>query len=131
MEEKPLKKLHQAACQARTMSHSPYSGYAVGTALLLANDTIITGCNIENGAYTPSICGERVALFKARSESSESVVAILTVTENAAPSCGVCLQVISELAPNATLMYANQDLSILNTYQLSDLLHQPYQFTHE
>ena len=59
--------LMQLASEARKKSYSPYSQFSVGCALLAKDGSIFCGCNIENSTYTPTICAERVALFKANS----------------------------------------------------------------
>ena len=43
------KELVALAEQARERSYCPYSRFAVGAALLCADGTVFTGCNIENG----------------------------------------------------------------------------------
>ena len=43
--------LLEAAADARTRAYIPYSGFAVGAALLDAEGRIHPGCNIENAAY--------------------------------------------------------------------------------
>ena len=58
-------KLVQLAKEAMTHSYSPYSGYKVGAALLCSDGTVYTGCNIENASFTPTVCAERTAFFKA------------------------------------------------------------------
>ncbi len=90
------------ALKAREYSYSPYSGYAVGAALLTENGSIYTGCNIENAAYTPTICAERTAFFKAVSEGNlkfEKIAIVGSpkgeVSQYAFP-CGVCRQVMME-----------------------------------
>ena len=60
-------------------SYSPYSHFCVGAALLCADGTIYTGCNIENAAYGPSNCAERTAIFKAVSEGKKDFVAKLEI----------------------------------------------------
>ena len=67
-------------------SYSPYSHFCVGAALLCADGTIYTGCNIENAAYGPSNCAERTAIFKAVSEGKKDFV---TKTTNFEP-CASC-----------------------------------------
>lgn len=47
-------KLMELALQARESSYSPYSHFRVGAALLCADDSVYTGCNIENAAFTPA-----------------------------------------------------------------------------
>ena len=95
--------LIEAALKARLMSYSPYSHFQVGAALLTKDGRIYTGCNIENGAYSPGNCAERTAVFKAVSEGVRDFAAIAVVggpkgkplTEYCTP-CGVCRQVLSE-----------------------------------
>ena len=59
------KRLIDLALEARKRAYCPYSHFAVGAALLCQDGTIYTGCNIESSAYTPTICAERTAIFKA------------------------------------------------------------------
>ena len=59
------KALVQLAKEAMQKAYAPYSGYKVGAALLCADGTVYQGCNIENASFTPTICAERTAFFKA------------------------------------------------------------------
>ena len=101
--QKTIQELITAAIEARKKSYSPYSHYQVGAALLSGDGQIITGCNIENAAYTPTNCAERTAFFKAVSEGIRDFQAIAIVgspvgdelTQYAYP-CGVCRQVMME-----------------------------------
>lgn len=95
------------ALQAREHAYAPYSRFKVGAALLTASGRIYTGCNIENVAFSPSICAERTAIFKAVSEGERAFVAIAIVTQNGIPPCGVCRQVMMEFAPHITVVIAN------------------------
>ena len=117
--------LLKKAVQAREYSYSPYSHYKVGAALLTRSGKIYTGCNIENAGYTPSVCAERTAIFKAVSEGETDFVAIAVATSNGGAPCGVCRQVIREFSTNLTVIIGN----IEGEYQvltLADLL--PYSF---
>lgn len=99
--------LIDAAREARKMSYSPYSRFAVGAALLCGSGQVYTGCNIENGAFSPTCCAERVAFFKAISEGERDFKAIAIVggeaggEEKFCPPCGVCRQVMSEFVSAA------------------------------
>ncbi len=44
-------------------AYSPYSGFAVGAALLCADGTVYPGCNIECASSSPTNCAERTAFF--------------------------------------------------------------------
>ena len=99
MNENSLCKL---AIEAMERAYAPYSGYMVGAALLGVSGKVYLGCNIENASYTPTVCAERTAVFKAVSDG-ERQFSMLAVAGGKAgevagafPPCGVCRQVLSE-----------------------------------
>ena len=101
LSEMLIQSLIETAVKQLRFSYTPYSHFKVGAALLAADGTIYTGCNIENAAFTPTNCAERTAFFKAVSEGKRDFVKIAIVGgkkgEMTAPApCGVCLQVMSE-----------------------------------
>ena len=72
-------KLMNLAQKAMENSYSPYSDFRVGAALLCKDGSIYTGCNIENASFTPTVCAERVAFFKAlRKKKNEFCYIFLT-----------------------------------------------------
>lgn len=96
------KELIRAALEARKRAYTPYSHYKVGAALLTKDGKMYQGCNIENASYTPTICAERNAFFKAVFEGERQFVSIAIAggpeqgeADYAAP-CGVCRQVMRE-----------------------------------
>ena len=91
-----MKDLIKKAMEASENSYSPYSNYKVGAALLTKNGKIFTGANIENASYSPTVCAERVAIFKAISEGEKDFSAIAVYGKGLAYPCGVCRQVLSE-----------------------------------
>ena len=92
-------------------AYAPYSGYQVGAALLCADGSVYTGCNIENASYTPTVCAERTAIFKAVSDGKKDFTAIAVcggkdgVIQGFFPPCGVCRQVMSEFCGPDFLIY--------------------------
>ena len=102
MEKREYRELIRAALSARELSYSPYSNYRVGAALLTESGEVFTGCNIENAAYTPAVCAERTAFFKAVSEGCREFSAIAIAGSPAGEMsqlswpCGVCRQVMME-----------------------------------
>lgn len=93
------------ACAARQRSYSPYSGYAVGAALLSADGRVFQGCNIENASFGLTNCAERTAMFKAISEGATEFETIAIAAETSAPwPCGACRQVLNEFAPNIRIL---------------------------
>lgn len=93
------------AVSARERSYSPYSGYAVGAALLSADGRVFQGCNIENASFGLTNCAERTAMFKAISEGATEFTAIAISAETSAPwPCGACRQVLNEFAPDIRVL---------------------------
>ena len=68
-----------SAIAAREYSYCPYSGFAVGAALLGESGKIYGGCNIESCSYSPTNCAERTALYKAVSEGERRFLALAVV----------------------------------------------------
>jgi cytidine deaminase len=95
--------LYSLAVSARERSYCPYSNISVGAALLCSSGKVYTGANIENCAYSPSVCAERVAIFKAIDAGERDFVAIAVAggrlgeepMQSFSP-CGVCRQVMAE-----------------------------------
>ena len=83
---------------SRQKAYAPYSDYLVGAALLDKSGNVYTGCNIENSAYSPTLCAERCAVAKAVSEGARNFIAIAVVgpEESETTPCGVCRQVLYE-----------------------------------
>jgi len=96
--------LINAAELAILSSHAPYSNFHVGAALLLGDETIVTGSNQENASFPIGFCAERTALAaKISSAPKETITAIAIATLNrdgkALPPiapCGMCRQALLE-----------------------------------
>ena len=90
-----------AARQAAENSYSPYSNFAVGSALRFADGNVVTGTNIENASYGLALCAETVAVSKAMADGVRGGLQAVAVTgPGDAPitPCGRCRQVLNELA---------------------------------
>lgn len=131
--EDPVAELIRCAIRARENAYCPYSGFAVGAALQAKDGRIFTGCNIENAAFSPSCCAERVAFFKAVSEKVTGFERIVVVggmqgedTVRTTP-CGVCLQVMLEFCdPETFKVVAARTERQYEVYRLADLLPQGF-----
>ncbi len=121
------------AIEAMKKAYAPYSGYQVGAALLCADGSVYQGCNIENASYTPTICAERTAFFKAVYDGKRDFVAIAVVggkggvLSGTFPPCGVCRQVMREFCDNAFQIYMGGPQGSFETHTLEELL--PYSFS--
>ncbi len=116
-----------SAKESMKKAYAPYSGFFVGAALLTEDGKVYTGCNIENASFSPTVCAERTAFFKAVSDGERKFLKIAVaggkngeITTGAAP-CGVCRQVMRE--------FCRDDFEILclkkdgyNKYTLKELL---------
>lgn len=116
-----------AARRARESAVAPYSNFKVGAALLAADGSIHTGCNIENASYGLTMCAERVAIFKALSEGARrfTAMAIVANTAQPTPPCGACRQLIWEHCGDIPVILANLD-GPMGRHAMSDLLPLPF-----
>lgn len=120
--------LIRAAKEAMTHAYVPYSGYKVGAALLCADGSVYCGCNIENASYTPTICAERTAFFKAVYDGHRDFTAIAVcggkngVISGLFPPCGVCRQVMREFCRDDFTVYLVDANDRYETYTLAQLL---------
>lgn len=115
------KKLAKIAIDARENAYVPYSKFKVGAAVVTADGSIYTGCNIENASYGATNCAERTAIFKAISEGHKKIKAIAVVGDmstNTYP-CGICRQVIVEFATEdiQIILVKNEDEYIVKTME--------------
>jgi len=104
-----IEELIEIAKQARNCSLAPFSNFQVGAALRTTAGKIYTGCNIESASYGLTVCGERVAIWKALSECERDFTDLVIVvdTEQLTPPCGTCRQIIWEYAKHAKITLAN------------------------
>lgn len=96
--------LAEQAEAMRACAYAPYSGYAVGAALLArdakGSESVFTGANVENASYGLCVCAERNAVAAAVLAGARELLAMAIATpgpEPAAP-CGMCRQVMAEFA---------------------------------
>jgi cytidine deaminase len=118
------------AVEAMRNAHCPYSGYSVGAALLCADGTVFTGCNVENASYGLTLCAERTAVFTAVAAGRRDFTAIaITASGDALPSpCGACRQVLTEFCGKDFPVYVARanDQENMQTFTLGELL--PHSF---
>ena len=124
--------LCEKAKEAMKNSYSPYSNCTVGAALLAESGKVYLGANIENAAYSPSVCAERVALFSAIADGERDFSAIAIAggkrgeaSRKCFSPCGVCRQVMAEFcAPDFKVILGGDE-----EHPFSELL--PYTFDGE
>lgn len=122
-----------AATEVRKRAWAPFSNFQVGAALLAADGTVYTGCNVENRTFGLTICAERNAVTTAVADGCREFTAVAVVTDASppAPPCGMCRETLVEFAHPA----AGKDLEILSAnldgerrqYRLSDIFPEPFE----
>ena len=120
--------LYSLAVKAMEKSYSPYSSCKVGAALLTEDGKVYTGTNIENAAFSPTVCAERVAFFKAISEGEKKFLKIAVaggkngkINGIFAP-CGVCRQVMREFCHDDFTLILGKSDTEFDICTLKDLL---------
>ncbi len=127
------KELLQLAIKAMKYSYSPYSDCKVGAALLCKNGKVYTGTNIENASFSPTVCAERVAFFKAVSDGEKgfSKIAVVGgkngVINGIFAPCGVCRQVMREFCDDDFQIILGESENTFKAVALSELL--PHSFS--
>lgn len=127
------KQLVKEAVDARSLSYSPYSHFAVGAAVLTKDGKVFKGANIENSSYPLCMCAERNALYNAMlhgySKKDFVALALSADTDTPCSPCGACRQVISELFPkDGTIIMSNLKGDIQET-NIEELL--PFAFSED
>lgn len=123
--------LVESARKIKGRAYVPYSKFPVGAALLLNDDTVINGVNVENVSFGATNCAERTAFFTAIANGYRKgdfqAIAVSGDTVDFLPPCSICRQVMAELcSPDMPVYLTNEKNDILEL-TLRDLL--PYAFT--
>ncbi len=118
-----LAALEQTAQRAAENAYAPYSKFPVGAAVLTANGTQFSGCNVENASFGLTICAERAAIFAAvaAGETKITAVAIHTPTLKPTAPCGACRQVMREFGTDIKIIATCKGPERIET-TLSELL---------
>jgi cytidine deaminase len=105
----PPEQARELVEQARSaMAHAiaPVSGFAVGAALLAADGSTATGCNVESRSLLQVVCAERTALLRALTDGRREFTHLAIVAAKQAPvaPCGLCRQMLFEFAPDLMIL---------------------------
>ena len=124
MTEPDLDALFEAAAAVRERAHAPYSGFAVGAALLDEAGGIHAGCNVENAAYPVGTCAEAGAIAAMIAAGGLEIRAILVLADSPDPvtPCGACRQRIREFAHPGTPILSGSPKAVRARYTLDQLL---------
>jgi cytidine deaminase len=131
--------LDRAAREVRKQAHAPYSGYAVGAAILTASGRTFVGCNVENASYGLSICAERSAIVQMIAAGERTPIALAVVTPGTSrlgpgvespplgAPCGMCRQTLAEFVEDMPIrLSADTEANLSRTTSLGALLPQAF-----
>ncbi len=116
--------LHKLALFAASKSHSPYSNFPVGVAILTADGRVFSGANIENASYPEGWCAETTAISHMIMDGGGviSEVAVLGLKADLCTPCGGCRQRLAEFGNPQTKVHLCNQAGIVETVTLGDLL---------
>ncbi len=122
------RQLVEQAKAATANSYSPYSRFAVGAALRLADGTVVTGANQENAAFPSGLCAERTAIFAAQAQHPDQAIDTIAIAARNAVGlmpkpvvpCGACRQVMTEIEdryrrPVRILLYGTEGIYVIRS----------------
>ena len=119
-----FERLFKACKEVREQAHVPYSNFKVGAAFLTEDNSIITGCNVENAAYPQSQCAEASAIGNLISQGYKSIKEVVVIGSGDLLSspCGGCRQRIREFASLNVKIHMCNGLGHMKTSTLEELL---------
>jgi cytidine deaminase len=111
------------AREAVAAAYVPYSEYRVGAALLTADGTVYTGCNVENANYSNSVHAEELAIAKAveAGHTGFERVAVSSGARDGVTPCGMCRQTLAEFCDDDLVVLCDEGGTIAR-YTLGELL---------
>lgn len=115
--------LVEIARETAEQAYAPYSDYYVGAALLTADGTVFTGCNVENANLTNSVHAEGMAVGEAIREGHREFdrIAVSSAARDGVTPCGLCRQTLSEFCDEEFRVLCDDDGEIVE-YRLGTLL---------
>jgi cytidine deaminase len=100
--------LQEAARSVAGRARASQSGFRVGAAVLDESGRIHVGCNVETAAHTAVHAEEAaVAAWAAHGESPIVAICISGPHGDSIPPCGMCRQLLSEIAPDALVLFGD------------------------
>lgn len=126
--KKDIKDLIKVAIDNKKNSYSPYSKFRVSSVVLTKKGNVYKGVNIENAAYSVTLCAERSALSSAITEGDRDIdTIVITGDSKMTFPCGSCRQFMSEFLDDDSKIVIANSVDDYKVYGLSDIL--PYNFS--
>jgi cytidine deaminase len=121
-----IEMLRQRALAVAAKAYAPYSKFRVGAAVLLEDDSVSGGCNVENASYRLTTCAEQTAIAAAVAIHGPALriraIVIVNLNNAASQPCGACRQTIHEFSSPQTEIFFPAADGTLTRCTLADLL---------
>ncbi|WP_068083384.1 cytidine deaminase [Polycladidibacter stylochi] len=115
--------LFAEAKTARETAYVPYSRFKVGAAILTNNDSVVSGCNVENAAYPEGTCAEAGAIAAMIRAGSSRIKEVVVIADAAlCTPCGGCRQKLKEFADNDVKVHVANLEGLRRTFTVGELL---------
>ncbi|MGI9480860.1 MAG: cytidine deaminase [Hyphomicrobiales bacterium] len=116
--------LFQAAIEAMSKSHSPYSEFPVGAAILSETGRIHAGCNVENASFPEGACAETTAIGHMIVAGDRKIleIAVVAAKKPLITPCGGCRQRIAEFGAPETIVHLCNGNGVVQSIPLAELL---------
>ena len=125
-----IEQLIMIALENKVNSYSPYSKFRVSCVVKTKSGSIYKGVNIENAAYSPTLCAERSAMSTAISEGeTEFTHIVINGDSHDTYPCGVCRQFIREFADKNTQIVIANTVDDYKIFTIDQLL--PHSFNNK
>jgi cytidine deaminase len=112
-----------AAIAVRANAYAPYSKFAVGCALITADGSVYTGCNVENSSYGLGTCAERNAIGQMVADGKREIAGIYVAASPQASPCGACRQWIVEFGQDTEVVCVDADRpDRINRWKITELI---------
>lgn len=116
--------LFDAARAAMARTHSPYSKFPVGCAILTSDGRVFAGANMENVAFPEGWCAETTALahFVMAGGGTISDVCVTAARMDRITPCGGCRQRLAEFTHGQTRLHLTDQSGIVETLTMAEVL---------
>lgn len=123
--------LFEAAREAMSFAHAPYSKFPVGAAIRAEDGKVYKGANIENLSFPQGWCAEPSAISAMVMGGARQIKEIAVIAEKLAlcPPCGGCRQKLAEFATPETKVYLCDETGVQKVMTMDELL--PFSFKTE
>lgn len=113
--------LTERARHARERSHSVYSGYSVGAALL-ADGEVYQGANVEVAGRSTSVHAEMLAAFNAVFDGQQDFEKLAICQDKRVGVCALCAHTLANFTDELVILEVVPGYSEVTEHRLSEMM---------